>query len=292
MGTYFHVILSCILFVVVYKILSPKNSPISRIEKFIPTTRTSPKGSKLVTNMNFKINRKKNKSIFNKYVTNQQKLLLNAGFDDNNNFKILLCLKLLITTFIIFILKISYQQHITLNILLSIMILIELCSTRYIKYLAKQRLVEIGLELPNVLDFFTILINSGYTIPKMFKEAANELSVSSPIMSLELAKTALEFDLSPDVEAILNHLAERIPLNDIQTLSSILIQTYKFGGGVKESIATLSSDLQNRRLLSIEDKAGKIPNILIMPLIFFILPCLLIVILAPLIVNLLGNILG
>jgi len=290
MGIYFHIFLSIMVFITTYFILVPKNTLPSRISEFIHNNIRTNKGI-YTHHVNIYINSTKNKnSILSNYILTKKNLLISAGFYNESAFTILNYIKLAILIFIILIITISYGFHLSVNLVIIPAIVIELASTRYISYIRTKRIKQIKLELPNLLDLFIILANAGYTINLLFKISAIELSLSNPVIASELAKTALEFELSPDVEGIILRFSDRIQLKEIQNLTSILIHAYKFGSGLKESIAAFSEDLRNKRLLSIEDKAGKIPNILIMPMIFFILPCLLIVILAPIILKLMTRI--
>ena len=76
-------------------------------------------------------------------------------------------------------------------------------------------------------------------------------------------------------------MAERIGLDEVSSLVTLLIQTDKLGTSIGDALRAHAYEMRTTRLLRAEEKAMKLPVKLSMPLIFFILPALLLVILAP-----------
>jgi tight adherence protein C len=80
---------------------------------------------------------------------------------------------------------------------------------------------------------------------------------------------------------VLTELGERNGVEDLQTLSSILIQVDKFGTSVGTALRTQSDAMRTRRRQIAEEKAAKTAVKLIFPLVLFIFPGIFVVLVGP-----------
>jgi tight adherence protein C len=60
-----------------------------------------------------------------------------------------------------------------------------------------------------------------------------------------------------------------------------LLQTEKFGTPLAHALRVLASEYRDQRLLRAEEKAARLPAILTVPMMIFIMPCLFIVLIGP-----------
>jgi tight adherence protein C len=101
------------------------------------------------------------------------------------------------------------------------------------------------------------------------------------VLSEELQLVNLELRAGSSKEKALRNLALRTGVDDIDTLVAMLVQSERFGTSVAESLRVQSDALRTRRRLRAEEAAAKIPLKLLFPLIFFIFPSLMLVLMGP-----------
>jgi tight adherence protein C len=77
------------------------------------------------------------------------------------------------------------------------------------------------------------------------------------------------------------NLANRIDLESIRGVVTTMIQTEKYGTPLASALRVLSAEFRNERMMRAEEKAARLPAIMTIPLILFILPVLFVIILGP-----------
>lgn len=151
----------------------------------------------------------------------------------------------------------------------------------YIRRCRKKRYYKIQRSLADVLDLMTICAEAGLSLAAMIERVGRELMISYPEMAEELSLTSIEIGFLPDRNKALTNLAERCQLPEVRGIVSVLIQTEKYGTPIAQALRVLSTEFRQQRMLRAEQKAAKLPALMTIPMIVFILPTLFIVIIAP-----------
>lgn len=159
----------------------------------------------------------------------------------------------------------------------------------YINRARKKRYYNIQKSLADVLDLMTICAEAGLSLVAMLNRVAKELEISYPEMAEEMALTSIEIGFLPDRNKALSNLAERCTLPEVRGMTSVLIQTEKYGTPIAQALRVLSAEFRQARMLRAEQKAAKLPALMTIPMIIFILPTLFIVIMAPAMINLMAT---
>ncbi|NBO18905.1 MAG: type II secretion system F family protein [Proteobacteria bacterium] len=154
----------------------------------------------------------------------------------------------------------------------------------------KKRYLMVQRALPDVLDLMTICAEAGLSLVAMLDRVAKELAISYPEIAEEVSMTSIEIGFLPDRNKALLNLAERCQLPEIRGLVSVLIQTEKYGTPIAQALRVLSAEFRTARMLRAEQKAARLPALMTIPMICFILPTLFIVIIAPAAVKLMDTI--
>lgn len=156
----------------------------------------------------------------------------------------------------------------------------------YVSRARKKRFGAIQKALSDVLDLMTICAEAGLSLAAMLERVSRELAFSYPEMSEELSLTSLEIGFLPDRNQALTNLAKRCGLSEIRGIVSVLIQTEKYGTPIAQALRTLAAEFRQARMLRAETKAARLPALMTIPMIVFILPTLFIVIISPAVVKL------
>jgi tight adherence protein C len=145
----------------------------------------------------------------------------------------------------------------------------------------KKRSSAIRKGLPDALDLLVICAEAGLTVDAAFNRVAKELGKAYPELGDEFALTAIELGFLTDRRQAFENLATRVNLDAVRGVVTTMIQTEKYGTPLASALRVLSAEFRHERMMRAEEKAARLPAIMTVPLICFILPVLFIVILGP-----------
>ncbi|MFC7498174.1 type II secretion system F family protein [Enterovirga sp. GCM10030262] len=151
----------------------------------------------------------------------------------------------------------------------------------WLKNKISKRTAAIRKGLPDALDLLVICAEAGLTVDAGFNRVARELGKAYPELGDEFALTSIELGFLTDRRSAFENLAMRIDLESIRGVVTTMVQTEKYGTPLASALRVLSAEFRNERMMRAEEKAARLPAIMTVPLILFILPVLFIVILGP-----------
>ena len=144
-----------------------------------------------------------------------------------------------------------------------------------------KRTDAIRKGLPDALDLLVICAEAGLTVDAAFSRVSKELGRAYPELGEEFALTSIELGFLTERRQAFENLAYRVNLDSVKGVVTTMIQTEKYGTPLASALRVLSAEFRNERMMRAEEKAARLPAIMTVPLILFILPCLFIVILGP-----------
>ncbi len=151
----------------------------------------------------------------------------------------------------------------------------------YIGNIASKRTKAIQKGLPDALDLLVICAEAGLTVDAAFNRVAKELGRAYPELGDEFALTAIELSFLTERRQAFENFAYRVDLDAVRGVVTTMIQTERYGTPLASALRVLSAEFRNERMMRAEEKAARLPAIMTVPLILFILPVLFIVILGP-----------
>ena len=151
----------------------------------------------------------------------------------------------------------------------------------WLKNRIDKRVSAVRKGLPDALDLLVICAEAGLTVDAAFGRVARELRRAYPELGDEFALTSIELGFLTDRRFAFENLARRIDLDSVRGVVTTMIQTEKYGTPLASALRVLSAEFRNERMMRAEEKAARLPAIMTIPLILFILPVLFIVILGP-----------
>ena len=151
----------------------------------------------------------------------------------------------------------------------------------YLGNLVAKRTDAIRKGLPDALDLMVICAEAGLTVDAAFNRVAKELGRAYPELGDEYALTAIELSFLNERRQAFENLAYRVNLEAVKGVVTTMVQTERYGTPLASALRVLSAEFRNDRMMRAEEKAARLPAIMTVPLILFILPVLFIVILGP-----------
>jgi tight adherence protein C len=159
---------------------------------------------------------------------------------------------------------------------------------------ARRRLrLEIGM--PDALDLLVVCAEAGLSLNQAIDEVSRGLRASNPTVADEFGLTAAEMRVQADVEAVIDNMVRRTGIDSLSGITATLKQSLRFGTPLAESLRLLAAEMRMVRQARMEERAARLPVLLAIPIMLFILPSLLMVIGTPValrIMDTLGSIFG
>ncbi len=146
---------------------------------------------------------------------------------------------------------------------------------------ASRRRDAIRLALPDALDLLVVCVEAGLGLNAALVRVGREIRWNCPPLSEELALLNQEMRAGVPRNVALRSFAGRVPLPDLQSLVAMFVQTDRLGSSIARSLRVHADSLRQKRRQRAEEKARAATIKLIFPLVFFIFPELLVVILGP-----------
>jgi len=140
---------------------------------------------------------------------------------------------------------------------------------------------EIFESFPDALDLMIVCVEAGLALDMAVNRAGTEIRLRSPELADELDLVSLDLRIGSTRERALKNFALRTGLDEVSTFVAMLIQADRFGTSLAESLRVHADGLRTRRQQRAEEAAAKIALKLLFPLIFFIFPSLMLVLLGP-----------
>jgi tight adherence protein C len=151
----------------------------------------------------------------------------------------------------------------------------------WLKNKVTKRSNAIRKGLPDALDLLVICAEAGLTVDAAFHRVARELGKAYPELGDEFGLTAIELGFLNERRNAFENLAQRVDLEAVRGVVTTMIQTEKYGTPLASALRVLSAEFRHERMMRAEEKAARLPAIMTVPLILFILPTLFVVILGP-----------
>ena len=142
----------------------------------------------------------------------------------------------------------------------------------------RNRQDEIQLEMPDTLDQLTMSVEAGLGFEAALARAAQ---IGDGPLAQEFNRTIREIQLGVPRDDALRQLSERTDVSDLDSFVLAVVQSEKYGIGIGSVLRVQAEELRDKRRERAEERALKIPVLIIFPLAFCIFPAIFIVLLGP-----------
>jgi tight adherence protein C len=166
-----------------------------------------------------------------------------------------------------------------------------LAGNAYPDYMLRRRLEErqakIGRVLPAVVDLMVLCLEVGLSLEASFERVTTEIADLEPLMAEEASLMLSEMSSGITFPQALNRMAERVGYEDLLTLSRLISQASLMGASITRALREYSEASFQKRVVSLEEQAGKITSMMVMPVTLCMLPAAMIALVGPAVLMLL-----
>jgi tight adherence protein C len=156
----------------------------------------------------------------------------------------------------------------------------------WLTWKVRSRQRRLRRALPDALDLLVICVEAGLGLDQALMKVSQELRITHRELSDEFQLVNLEMRVGKTRIEALHELGRRTGLDDIKSLVAMLVQTERFGTSIAQSLRVYSDDMRIRRRQRAEEMSAKTSVKMVPPLVFFIFPALMVVILGPAVLTL------
>jgi tight adherence protein C len=146
---------------------------------------------------------------------------------------------------------------------------------------AENRSKEILNGFPDTLDLLLVCLEAGLGIDAAFSRVGAEITASHPLLARLFAQVSLELRAGRSREAALRLMAKKSGVSEITAFTTLIIQSDKLGASVAQALRVYAAEMREARRMRAEEKAHRIPVLLSIPLVCFMLPTMIAVLMLP-----------
>jgi len=151
---------------------------------------------------------------------------------------------------------------------------------------AKGRAETVVMGLPEALELLVVCVEAGLALEDSIDRITEELKLSQPVLAEELALTSADLKILPDRDIALHNLADRIAEPSVRSVVTTLSQTLRYGTPLAQALRTSAAELRSESLMTLEERANRLPTLLTVPMMLFILPTIFLIVGGPAVLRL------
>ncbi|GGJ08841.1 type II secretion system F family protein [Neoroseomonas lacus] len=151
----------------------------------------------------------------------------------------------------------------------------------FLSYLKGKHQQKLRKGLPDALDLLVVTAEAGLGIETALDRVAREIEPNNRPLAISFLVLVQELRMLPDRRQALDRFADRSSFDGFKRLGGTLSQTLKYGTPLAQALRVLAAEMRQDRMLRIEEKAIRLPALLVIPLILFIMPAVFIALVGP-----------
>lgn len=150
-----------------------------------------------------------------------------------------------------------------------------------ISRIARRRRRKLSEGVADALDLLVICVEAGLGLEQALDRVSRDIAIANPAIAAALSNAVAEMRVLPQMRDALDNLARNTGLPAIKSVVTTLIQGIQYGTPLSQSLRILSAEMRARTLIALEERAARLPVLLMIPVIMFIMPSLFLVIGGP-----------
>lgn len=150
-----------------------------------------------------------------------------------------------------------------------------------LRSLARRRVEAVERALPDAIELLVVSVQAGLALEEGIERVAIELRRAQPALADELSSVAADLKLLPNREEALLKFAERIDRASIRSVMTSFAQTMRYGTPLAQALHAVATELRNDALLRLEERANRLPVVLTIPMVLFMMPAIFLVVVGP-----------
>ena len=152
-----------------------------------------------------------------------------------------------------------------------------------------SRQARIERALPALIDLMVLCLDVGLSIESAFEKVTHEMQSMEPLMAEEARQMMNEMGAGVTFPQALKRLSDRCGVDELITMARLISQASGLGASITTTLREYSEAAATKRILLLEEKAGKVNAYLVMPLVACLLPASILALIGPAVLTLIKN---
>jgi len=153
----------------------------------------------------------------------------------------------------------------------------------------KRHTMAVVNGLPDALELLVICVEAGISFEDGINRVAAMLLKSQPALAAELKLTAADLKILPSRDLALANLAGRVDAPSVRTVVTTLAQTLRYGTPLSKALRLVAGELRTGTLLRLQERANKMPALMTVPMMLFIMPTIFLIVAGPAILKVMDS---
>jgi len=150
-----------------------------------------------------------------------------------------------------------------------------------LRWMANSRQTTIRREIADVIDLLVVCVECGLGLTAAIRAVGRESERQGRIMGTQLGILSAELNSGGTLGDGMRAIAQRTGVDDIRVFSSILVQSERLGTEMAQALRATADQLRIKRSMRAEEVAHKLPVKMIFPMVFFLLPAVMLLLAGP-----------
>jgi len=155
--------------------------------------------------------------------------------------------------------------------------------------MAQTRAKSAAEGLPDALELLVVCVEAGLALEDGIDRMVVELRHSNPDLADEFAQTSADLKILPTRDQALMKLAERIDVPAVRSVVTTLSQTMRYGTPLAQAMRVVAAEMRNDSLIELEERANRLPTLLTLPMMLFIMPTIFLIVGGPAALRIIDN---
>lgn len=164
-----------------------------------------------------------------------------------------------------------------------------LLPQQILHHLVKRYRRKLQDALPDTVDLLGIVLGTGLALDQAMLRVSQEMEYIYPELAAEFATVVMQVRAGQERSKAFEQLVKRTGVEDIKSLSAMVVQSERFGTSLSQALKVYSDSLRARRRVRAETAVAKAGIKMLFPVVLFILPALFVVVLVPALLSVLHN---
>ena len=160
----------------------------------------------------------------------------------------------------------------------------------FVRAKSDRRQQEILNGFPDALDLLLVCVEAGLGLEAALSRVGMEMTRSHPLLAEQFGSVVLELRAGRSHEDALRRMADRSGSEEVRGFATLLVQSSKLGSSIAQTLRTYASEMRERRRLRAEEKAHRLPVLLSIPLVCFMLPTMIGVLMLPAVIRVIRSV--
>jgi len=223
-----------------------------------------------------------------KYRKGLQRLILTSGLSAELNVEEFIAIKILwgvMLPIVLLILNFALQLDYPWIFFVALVPIGWAFPNLHARAMRNSRVTSVRLDMPFFIDLLALATEAGLDFAGAIQRIVEKSRGSGSVLAEELEQVLRDITLGSSRAQALRGLADRLDMQEISSFVNVIIDADSTGASIAKVLKDQSAQMRLERFVRAEKAGAQASQKILIPLIFFILPAVFVMVFAPIALN-------